>query len=131
MKSGFLNPLRCTLKEGSDRIWILDYPLVYASAMLDRIVEIPAGFKTDFCTVPRVPIAYRLWGNRNHREGVIHDAAYRTDFAVKISRSVADDLFLEAMESRGVAGYIRYPMWAAVRACGLPFFHTKPLMEGF
>ena len=56
-----------------------------------RIIEVPAGFETDFASVPR--LFWRVvppWG-RYSPAAVVHDYLYHTG---KVSRLAADRLFL-------------------------------------
>jgi hypothetical protein len=108
----------------SDTVWVLDAPLVYESDLVGK-VEVPAGFQTDFSSVPRVPIAYMLFGDRAHREAVIHDFLYRIDSLPIVERSVADSVFLEAMTVRGKGRFVRWAMFSGVRCGGFCAYHKK------
>ncbi len=144
MKSGFTTDLDVRLKEGSDGVWIVKSPLKYYSELLGRLLVVPMWFETeqppegaeelplfetDFASVPRVPFAYSLWGDRAHREAVLHDAMYRTDFPGNITFSQANSVFLEAMESTGKPWYIRYPMYAGVVTGGWFSYHKKAMRD--
>ena len=64
-----------------------------------RIIEVPAGFETDFASVPR--LFWRVvppWG-RYSPAAVVHDYLYHTG---KVSRLAADRVFLELMAALGV-----------------------------
>lgn len=95
--------------------WRLLAPLAYRSDLLDTIVVVPAGFLTDFASVPRLPVAYLLTANRGHEAAVLHDWAYSTHFVI---RAQADDLFAEALEAGGEPAWRRGLMWAGVRVGG-------------
>jgi len=110
--SEFVTELGITLLDNSDG-WRLDRPLVYDSDLVGRVTA-PAGFRTDLASVPRVPIVYLMWGDRAHRESVIHDYLFRIDATPDVSWSKANRVFLEAMKCRGVAWWIRYPMYSGV-----------------
>ena len=112
IESKFLTELET--RQMSDKEVVLLSPLRYQSAILDGIVEVPAGFKTDFASVPRVPIAYWFYGNRAHRESVIHDYIYSCG---NVNRSMADKVFMEAMKVRNKNWFVRWPMFIGVR-CG-------------
>jgi len=120
---GFLTELdvRCL----DDGLWRLDAPLIYASDVLDATVIVPPGFTTDFASVPRVPIAYWFWGDRAHREAVIHDYLYRSDSVPVVPRELADDVFEEAMCCRGKSCGVRWPMFWGVRLGGWTAYHKK------
>ena len=124
-KAGFRNHLFFELKEGSDIIHILFYPLVYYSVILGRFITINSGFYTDLASVPRIPFIYNLWGNRAHREAILHDYLYRKDSDPIVSYSMANRIFLEAMESRGVKPWIRNPMYWGVCLGGFTSYHRR------
>jgi len=115
----------------------LNTPLVWENN--GKRVEIPAGFETDLASVPRVPIAYLLWGDRAHREAVLHDYLYRVGASIlvgskeriDIPKEEADWLFREAMIGQGVGWFIYHPMYAAVRCAGRSSFHQRNVMDKF
>ena len=113
------------LKNVDDTKWILDESLVYQSDLLHFTITVPKGFWTDLASVPRMPIAYWFWGGREHREAVIHDYLYRIDSIPVVSRSFANDIFLEAAKSRGKSKWICYPMWWGVCLFGEMDYHKK------
>ena len=119
----FLTELDARLKD-NDRIWILGSPLIYESDILGRI-EVPAGFNTDFASVPRLPIVYMLYGDRAHRESVVHDYLYRIDAVPPATYDQANDVFLEAMECRGKSWFVRKMMYWGVCAGGFTSYHKK------
>ena len=114
MPPKFLTPLRLTLVPGRDDRWVLTDKLCYYSALLKRIVSVPAGFETDLASVPRLPLAYLLAGNTAHQAAVVHDWLIH-----QIPWKQAADVFAEAMEASGVPAWRRGLMWAAVRVHGL------------
>jgi len=123
----FLTELDARCKD--DGTWILVCPLAYQSDIIGRVVA-PAGFQTDFASVPRVPVAYSLFGNRAHRESVLHDYLYRIDAVPSfISRSQADAVFLEAMTERKKGFFVRYAMWLGVRTGGLSAWHKMMVAD--
>ena len=107
-----------------DKVWELAKPLIYQSDIVGKI-EVPEGFQTDFASVPRVPIAYALFGDRAHHEAVIHDYLYRTDSVPQASYSQANDCFLEAMKVRGKSWFVRYSMYWGVVLGGWTSYHKK------
>ena len=119
MKSQFLTDL--VVKQIDDKTWALEANLEYNSALLDDLLIAPKGFITDFASIPRVPIAYTLFGNRAHRESVIHDYLYQTHLATK---AMADKVFLEAMEARGKSFWVRWVMYLGVRVGGGSAYKT-------
>ena len=124
MKSIFTTGLDCRLSD-DESFWILNQPLIYFSVHLNSIICVPAGFETDFASVPRIPIVHACWGDRAHHESVIHDYLYRIDSNPVVERKDADKVFLEAMKIRGRPKCIRYPMYCGVRVGGFKAYHQK------
>lgn len=106
----------------NDRVYQLNCPLIYRSDTLG-LIAVPAGFQTDFASVPRLPIIYEMWGDRAHREAVIHDYLYRKDSIPVVDRAIADSVFKEAMKSTGKPWRIWWWMWMGVRAGGWTAYH--------
>ena len=111
-----------------DKLWLLLSPLRYESDILGPI-KVPLGFMTDFASVPRVPIAYMLFGDRAHRESVIHDYLYRTDSVPQATYSQANNVFLEAMKVRGKGYFVRYAMYWGVVLGGWTAYHKKRVKD--
>jgi len=81
----------------------LTSPLRYVSSS-DRLFVVPAGFATDFASIPR--LLWTLVGSpaagRYRRAAVLHDYLYAQADTVGVSRKEADRVFLEAMMVSGV-----------------------------
>ena len=121
--SAFLSELEILLV-GGDCIWELDFSLKYKSDLLNCEIIVPAGFQTDLASVPRwIPIASNALMGRAHREAVIHDYLYRKDSLPIVSESIANRVFLEAMELIGKSWYIRYPIYFGVCLGGWASYH--------
>ena len=95
--------------------WALHEPLVYESDILGTIT-VPAGYLTDLASVPRLPMAYALFGGTANASAVVHDSLVDDEF---IPWRVAADVFAEAMKAEGVAAWRRWPMTWAVRLAGV------------
>jgi|SRR6185436_3141172 len=83
---------------------------------LGLTIHVPAGFITDFASVPRF-----LWwllppNGRYGKAAVIHDYLYRTYGAG--SKIVADAIFYEAMKALGVSPVVRGLMYLGVHFFG-------------
>jgi hypothetical protein len=98
-----------------DGQWILTRPLRYRSDVAERIIEVPAGFRTDLASVPRWPVIYWLTGDTSTAAAVIHDYLYSTH---KVPRAMADAVFREASAVTGVPAWRRWIMWLGVRLGG-------------
>jgi len=121
-RAKFLTPLRLQYIDG--RTWKLEAPLEFRSVVAGCDLTVPAAFKTDFASIPR--LFWRLLppaGAGEHSAygpaAVIHDYLYRTK---SLPRAVADAVFLEAMAVLGVGYLTRYTFYWAVRAFGWPYY---------
>jgi hypothetical protein len=140
---GFQTDLHVALKPGSENVWIVDEPLKYWSALLNQLITIPpwfetkepdpsgepSFFETDFASVPRVPFIYEAWGDRAHREAVLHDYLYRIDSIPIVTYSQANSVFLEAMKSTNKPWYISYGMYWGVVLGGRSAYHKKRVKD--
>lgn len=132
MKSEFQTSLSAKLKDCTDCVWIIDHPLKYWSELLNCLIVVPHEdefFETDFASVPRVPIFYEMWGNRAHREAVLHDYLYRIDSVPVATYSQANAVFLEAMKATGKPRRIRWPMYLGVVLAGWTAYHKKRVLD--
>lgn len=115
MASRFLTTLRIERVKVGGNQFRLTSDLVYASDLLDHVLIVPAGFVTDFASVPRLPFTYLLFGGVGDEAAVLHDFLYEWGL---VSRKLADEVFAEACAVLGVPAWRRGPMWAAVRVFG-------------
>lgn len=113
--SRFLTDLAVRLVDEFDEIWQLTQPLAYESDRLGAIV-VPQDFKTDFASVPRLPLAYLVVGGKGKRAAVVHDWLYSG--GQKVDRKTADQVFAEALAASGYGGLVRGLMYAGVRLGG-------------
>jgi hypothetical protein len=112
MKPSFHTPLDLEYLDGKD------YRLLTAFQYdaSGFTVTVPAGFVTDFASIPSL-----FWNilpptGKYGKAAVVHDYMYRTPDAY--SKEIADATFLEAMGALGVGWFTRYTMYLAVRAFG-------------
>ena len=128
--SNFKTPLIVSpLPDG--RRWKLHTKFVYEGAIYvaaDGVtvfpLTIPAGFVTDFASVPWPFWSFiRPWGKWG-KAAVVHDWLYQTHraeygpYSARIDRRFADDIFLEAMIILGVKPWRRKLMYWGVRLFG-------------
>ena len=95
-----------------------------------EVISVPAGFVTDFASVPR-----GFWNleppmGDAAKAAVVHDFLYQTQGTGRwfgrrqitrpkpYSRAEADGVFREALGVLGVPAWKRFILWAAVRAGG-------------
>jgi hypothetical protein len=93
--------------------WQLTSDLIFDGAR--EQFRVPAGFVTDFASVPRL-----LWWlvppfGEHTRSAVLHDWLYH---AKVVDRRDADGLFLRCMRMESVPAWRRFAMHAAVRIFG-------------
>lgn len=122
MDARFLSLLRVERVAGTDE-WVLTSELAFSSAVLNRLVIVPIGFRTDFASVPRLPLAFLLFGGVADEAAVVHDFLYSTGAC---SRKLADDVFSEASKACGVSAWRRGPMWLGVRLFGGSRYRAAP-----
>ena len=113
-KHGFLGPLHLHTMDLpiKEKPFKLLRPLPYRSRLL-RFLEVPAGYRTDFASVPR--FFWRIFPpmGRYARAAVVHD--YLCDVSPKVcDHKTAAAVFLEAMTFAGVPTWKRKAMHRAV-----------------
>ena len=120
--SGFAGPLDVQIldveREGRVTARLLD-GFSYNAGPDGGVIAVPAGFVTDFASVP--------WGFWNlepplgdaGKAAVVHDYLYATrGLAGRYSRAQADGIFRQALTALGVPAWKRLLLWAAVRVGG-------------
>jgi hypothetical protein len=100
---------------GSESEWILKSDLAYYSEFLEERIVVPAGFKTDFASIPRFFHRLLPKNGRHDAAAVVHDWLYATAYTDK---DTADKVFLEAMKAIGVSAWKRNAMYRAVKWFG-------------
>ena len=125
MKSQFESNLIVKKLEGKgqENNWQVAAPLIFKSFFLKRTIEIPAGFVTDFASVPRLPFAYWLTGNIAQEAATIPDFLYQTH---STSKATADRVFLEAMKATKVVAWRRWLMYTMVSLFGWTSYGSGP-----
>lgn len=122
IRHGFLTELTTTkVKEAGDAgraRWKLLCELAYNS-QIHGLIIVPAGYVTDFASVPRLPFAYWLTGDTAHASAVVHDYLCSVEYQrCRISWARAADVFREAMKHEKVPAWRRTMMYWAVRMKG-------------
>jgi Protein of unknown function (DUF1353) len=100
------------VREVADATWELAEPLRYAGHT-DRFV-VPAGFRTDFASVPRAFVWLIPKYGRYTKAAILHDFLCAESKNGRFDRDDADGLFRRAMRELGVPFLRRWLMWAAV-----------------
>ena len=115
--SRFLSDLDTRLVDESGDIHQLLAPLEYESDYMMRTIVVPKDFRTDFASVPRLPLAFLLVGGKGKRAAVVHDFLYSGGIE-GVSRDVADRVFGEALLASGYSKWVAGLMYAGVRFGG-------------
>lgn len=128
--SYFFGDVECKLISGSAAsgrgLWELTAPLIYNSDLTNEVIEVPVGFQTDFCSVPRVPIAFLLLGDTASEAACVHDWLYSIESnALNIDRATSDAILREAAYATGVPLWRCYALYWGVRMFGGQFFKVK------
>lgn len=113
--SSFLTTLDCREVDEFGGLWELLAPLAYDSDLLGHIVTVPAGFITDFASVPRLPFFYLAEAGKGNKAAVIHDWLYSSQ---AVDRKTADQILREALLASGYSAITASLFYAAVRVGG-------------
>ncbi len=123
IRNSFLTPLLVEVMPSGKRFKLL-YPFTYYWKRYGIKVSAPAGFVTDFASIPQ-PVSFIISKlGRYNKAAVLHDHAYRKRRVVYIpnitefDRKMADLLFLDAMIDLGVKKWKRTVMYYFVRMWG-------------
>lgn len=113
----FLSPLtveQVTPGDGASlATWRLLAPFAFDSSAVG-VIEVPAGFVTNFCSVPRAPLTAWLFGDMGDRAGTLHDWLYTS----RLDRSTCDAVLYEALLADSVPRWRAWCMWQGVRLGG-------------
>lgn len=118
-----------------EKLWVItmDYYAFCVTEARPMVIKIAAGFKTDFCSVPRLPFAYWLLGNLAKNAGLLHDALYSNYSGIFIyyaddgaafmpDRAWADLMLLNALKNAAMPWWKRRAIYAAVRMFGALYY---------
>lgn len=101
---------------GGRGFWRVTTPFRYRSDILGLIITIEPGFITDWASVPRIPIAYWLLGDRNHKASIIHDWLYHHHEIC--DEQTANKVFLEACKLAGGGSFSSLAVYLGVKFFG-------------
>jgi hypothetical protein len=103
-----------TVRRATDQLWEVVEPQVYCGAW-DTFV-VPAGFRTDFASVPRVVVWLIPRFGRYTLAAVLHDWLVTEGIASgAVSARDADGVFRRALRELDVPPLRRWLMWCGVR----------------
>ena len=121
---GFLDELDLRWM-GGKRPYALSEPYRYDSLLLDRVVTVPYGYRTDFASIPRA--FWLILPPHGHYvpAAVIHDYLCDLRGSTGIDSKTTHAVFREAMEVLRVPAWKRVVMYHAVRWFGPRFKAQK------
>jgi hypothetical protein len=103
-----------TVSRCGDDGWQLVYPVRYSGAV--DTFEVPAGYRTDFASVPRIAVWLIPTFGRYTAAAILHDYLITDQIpAGRVSSIDTDGLFRRVMRELGVPPVKRWLMWAGVR----------------
>ena len=104
--------------------WELQHEVRYALPD-GRVVYIPAGFNTDFASVPWFFRRIFQPATGKHRRGaLVHDYIYRT-VTEHYTKEEADQIFLDIMLEDGYSSWRAHTMYRAVKIGGSSSFKDR------
>lgn len=120
---------RDTVGEGDPwKFWKTIDPIEYTGRIGDDFV-VPAGFQTDFASVPRVFAWFLPRYGRYTRAAIVHDHLASLARKGSFPWRDADRCFRRIMRDDGVPFLQRWVMWAGVRWGSLTQFRTGSLVD--
>lgn len=126
--SSFTDPLKVTpMPDG--RTWKLleEFDYHIGAETSPDVIHVPAGFVTDFASVPFIFWAiFPSWGKYG-KAAIIHDFLYQSKIRTRLE---ADAIFVEAMGVLGVSKWRQFLMYWGVRCFGWLGYSTNNLPEG-
>ena len=133
--SSFLSPLRIEdagIGRHGRPVFVLleEFPYEVGATGSGLKICVPAGFVTDFASIPRLFWSVVPPMGQHGKAAVVHDYLYRKSSG--FSKILADAIFYEAMELLGVPWYRRWVMYLAVRFFGRSSYqwedHAPPVI---
>lgn len=100
---------------GNNRAFILLEPLVYEIGSSGRSITVPAGFVTDYASIPEALWSIYSPHDQYSRAAIVHDYLYWSQLC---TREQADNLFMIAMKESDVPAAVRGKVYAGVAAGG-------------
>lgn len=114
--SSFTTPLDIRANDDGRTFTLLtEFNYAIGELSSGRLIRVPAGFVTDFASIPQ--IFWNIlppWGKYG-KAAVLHDYMYKKQ---EFTRSFCDDILDESMEALGVKWLTRHAIWLGVRVGG-------------
>ena len=110
--------------EPDGKKWRLEADFEYYTDLTPerKYIKIPAGFETDFASIPKIFLPFLEYRDKFNKAAVIHDWLYHSK---QFDRKLADRIFFEAMEVLGIAKWKRYLFYYIVRIFGWRYYNER------
>jgi hypothetical protein len=112
----FLSTLAVEQVNPDQGTWRLTQPLSFHS-IFAGVLTVPAGFVTDFASVPRIPIIFDVLGDKGQAAATLHDWLYAKPHPLE-TRERADEVLKEALIAQGMDDAEASLMFLGVRLGG-------------
>ena len=110
------------LIEQLDDVWVMgiaDFRIVVKEeGQPDYVITVPAGRKSDYASVPKIPGPYELYGGKGKKPAYGHDYTYSPEFDPNKSRKWCDAVFHHGLIAIGMSQEDADAMYAGVRVGG-------------
>jgi hypothetical protein len=130
------------VREKAEGVFELINPLYCHITIDSQVYEciIPETFVTDFCSVPRAPLAYMLMGGKYNKTGTLHDALYsswdkikilhtESRQQIKITKELADSILYRAVIDQGAWKITASLMYQGVNIFGGQYYKRDDSVE--
>lgn len=108
-------PLVTVTPFADSRHFMVERDTIFRIAGSDHPIVVPAGFVTDFASIPRAFWSGMSPHGQYSRAAVLHDYLY---WSQSCTRAQADKLFLQMMKQSGVSRANQLTIYGAARAAG-------------
>lgn len=131
--------MKLRFEDNGDGTFALLSPVEYFDNTSGVLIKAPAGFSTDFASVPQQLQSFASKIGKYDRAAVIHDWLYSTGGIPRegaspnerLTRADADRIFREIMQQDSVSAYTRWKLWIAVRSFGWLHWRAVAILAAF
>ena len=110
------------IPDRDDRYTLLKEPLVWKVGRSGRTITVPAGFVSDYASIPPGVSIFLPKRGRYSRAAIVHDYLY---WSQKCSRDQADNLMMIGMKETDVKSYQRWFIYTGVDWGGASAWKTN------
>ena len=97
--SSFTTPLVVQHIDGKKWRLCREFTYRLGSQWSNKYIHVPAGFVTDFASIPKFIMPFLPWWAKYQKGAILHDWLYLVKYMMgrNVTRKEADDIFYEAM----------------------------------